>query len=230
MYFVHVMFRFESRFCHTGNKCARENCHIGTFLLWINCHNGNMILKIKELLKDQGHTLDELSEAIDMNPGQVSRFVNGRRRTNTEFLEKTAEFLGLAVSDLFYPRELEVVGYIGAGAEVIQTDDYAQGTGMDTVDAPPGCPPDAVAVQVKGDSMIPAYFDGDILVYAERRADIDEFLNRRCVVGLADGRIFVKTVRRGSGHGLYTLTSFNSGPIDDVVVEWVAKIVVVMPR
>ena len=189
-----------------------------------------MILRIKELLKENGHTLEELSEAIDMNPGQVSRFVNGRRRTNTEFLEKTADFLGLSVSDLFRARELNVLGYIGAGAEFHPIDDHAQGAGMDTVDAPPGCPPDAVAVQIKGDSMIPAYFDGDILVYAERRGDIDEFINRRCVVGLADGRILVKTVRRGSAPGLYTMTSFNSGPIDDVVVEWAARIVVVMPR
>ncbi|NNC37891.1 MAG: helix-turn-helix domain-containing protein [Acidimicrobiales bacterium] len=189
-----------------------------------------MILRIKELLKDAGHTLEELSEAIDMNPGQVSRFVNGRRRTNTEFLEKTADFLGLAVSDLFQARELNVVGFIGAGAEFHPIDDHAKGAGMDTVDAPPGCPPDAVAVQIKGDSMVPAYFDGDILVYAERRPDIDEFFNRRCVVGLADGRILVKTVRRGSAPGLYTLTSFNSGPIDDVVIDWAARIIAVMPR
>lgn len=189
-----------------------------------------MELKIKQILKEQGRTLDELAEAVDMNPGQISRFVNGKRRTNTEFLEKTAAFLGLAVSDLFRPRELNVLGYIGAGAEFHAIDDHAKGAGMDTVEAPPGCPPDAVAVRIKGDSMIPAYFDGDILVYAERRMDIDEFINKRCVVGLADGRILVKTVRRGSTHNLFTLTSFNSGPIDDVVVEWAAKIVVVMPR
>ena len=35
---------------------------------------------------------------------------------------------------------------------------------------------------------------------------------------------------RGSAPGLYTLTSFNSGPIDDVAIDWAAKIVVVMPR
>lgn len=120
--------------------------------------------------------------------------------------------------------EVPVVGYVGAGAEANFYDDHEKGAGLEMVVAPPGCPADAIAVMIRGESMYPAYFDGDILFYDTIRADIETFLNKQCVCRLADGRTVVKTPVRGSAPGLFTLTSFNAPPIPDVVVEWCAKI------
>jgi phage repressor protein C with HTH and peptisase S24 domain len=65
--------------------------------------------------------------------------------------------------------------------------------------------------------------DGDMLIYDEhccaRRADGQE-----CVVGLADGRRFVKIVR-DERDGTVTLESWNAPPIRRVVAEWIALIV-----
>ena len=193
------------------------------------CHNGNMELRLKQIRVERGITQQEMADALDITTVQISRFESGARRTNTEFLENAAKFLGVAVSDLFVKRQINVVGYIGAGAEFYAIDDHAKGAGIDTIDSPPGCPPNAVAVQVRGESMMPVYFDGDILIYSDRRNDIDTFINTRCVVGLADGRVLVKIVRRGQ-EGLYTLSSFNSGLIEDVAIDWCAKIEWVQPK
>lgn len=189
-----------------------------------------MILRIRELREERGISQAELAEGIDMSTVQVSRFETGARRTNTDFLSKVAAFLGVSVSELFKRREIAVVGYIGAGGEFIGIDDYAQGAGMETVEAPPGLTGSAVAVMVRGESMIPVYNDGDILIYGEREYSYIEHLNRRCVCGLSDGRIVVKTLQRGSTDSLFTLISFNSSPMEDVALEWIAKIKWVQPR
>lgn len=126
-------------------------------------------------------------------------------------------------------RTLNVIGYIGAGAEFHGLDGYAKGSGMEDIDAPPGCGPDAVALIIRGDSMFPVYKDADILIYDEKRTDIDSFINQECVCRLADGRTLLKTVERGL-EDFHTLTSFNSPPIRDVALEWVAKIKWVQKR
>lgn len=191
---------------------------------------GLMRLRIYELLKERDITAEEMAHELGYAQSQVSRFLSGKRRAHTDFLNDTAKYLGVNVADLFEPELMPIVGYIGAGAEFHAIDDHAQGAGFDEVERPAGLDGDAVAVQVRGDSMVPAYYDGDIIFYGERQYDYVSFINRRCVCGLADGRILIKTLQRGSADNLHTLTSFNASPIEDVVVEWVSKIKLVQPR
>ena len=119
---------------------------------------------------------------------------------------------------------VNVVGFVGAGAEIYPIDDHAMGAGLAEVEAPPERTKDTVAVTVRGDSMWPAYRDGDVLYYNERREDLDALLMRECVVHLRDGRVFVKTLTPGSRPGFYTLTSYNAPPIPDCEIEWAARI------
>ncbi|MEM9599433.1 MAG: LexA family transcriptional regulator [Pseudomonadota bacterium] len=184
-----------------------------------------MKLRIKEIASQQGKKLYEIADAIGMDQGGFSRMVSGSRRANTEMLTKTAKYLGVPVSALFEAPKIPVVGYVGAGGEVLAVDDFAKGDGFDHIEPEGYYSPSAVAVIVRGDSMYDKYQDGDTLVYDERRGDLENFVGRReCIVGLADGRIMVKKLTRGSAEGFYTLTSSNYPPIEDVVVEWCARI------
>lgn len=109
--------------------------------------------------------------------------------------------------------------YVGAGQTIYAVDDGDH----EYVEAPPGLDGEALAAVIRGDSMYPRYDDGNIIMWT-RHLPPGDLLNREAVVGLADGRILIKIITRGSAPGLWTLTSFNAAPISDQVVEWAAPI------
>ena len=121
-----------------------------------------------------------------------------------------------------------MVGYVGAGAEVHLFDGDQSSEQIDEADAPPAADEHTVAVIVRGDSMIPAFRDRDVIYYRNVRADPDQLIGRECVIRLADGRTFVKILMRGNGPGFFTLFSYNAPLISDVVVEWAVPVKWVM--
>lgn len=127
------------------------------------------------------------------------------------------------------PDEIEVPlkGKVGAGQAV-----YAMDSGDDlTAPAPRHARPSTVAVLVQGNSMFPAFEEGTILYYSKLLPPGD-MVNRRCVVQLGDGRMFVKILRPGSTPTTWTLQSVNTLYPDmvDEVVEWAAPIDWTRPR
>lgn len=96
---------------------------------------------------------------------------------------------------------------------------------MDQADMPPDRLMPVVAVRVRGDSMWPAYHDGDTIYYGEH-VPPGELLGRECVVCLEDGHTFVKTLEPGSQPGHFNLMSYNAAtpPIRDVRVAWAAPV------
>lgn len=111
-----------------------------------------------------------------------------------------------------------VVGYVGAGAEVIPLDEHGSG---ESVDLPP---PNAEAVIVRGDSMYPRYQDGEKLLYVPEDRPASDLIGRECVVKLSDGRMLVKQIRRRIRGNRYDLASYNAPMIEDVEVEWAAPV------
>lgn len=124
-------------------------------------------------------------------------------------------------------KRVKLMGKVGAGQEIYATDDG----GQSYVDAPADAHQNTVAVEVSGESMYPAYEEGTILFYSKTLPP-SEMVNRRAVVQLADGRIFVKTVRPGTTPNTWTLTSINALYPDmiDQIVEWAAPIDWIKPR
>jgi phage repressor protein C with HTH and peptisase S24 domain len=188
---------------------------------------------LKNLREARGWTLDEAAAAFGMSRGGYIKAERSERGMKVDRIERAAEIYGVAPQDVFSTsRELHVVGVVGAGEEIYAADDEAMGGG-EPIDAPPNIGANAVAVSVRGDSMYPELDEDDVLVYDERyEADFDRFIGRRLVVGLPDGRRFVKRLVRGSDRGLYTLRSSNPRirDIEDVAVEWVAPIAWIKPK
>lgn len=121
-------------------------------------------------------------------------------------------------------KPVPLVGFVGAGAEVFPIDD---GGALDEIEPPPGIGPNAVAVQVRGDSMYPRYMEGDTLIY-DAHVPLEKADGQECVVALRDGRRFVKIVRV-SGETV-SLESFNAPPIRDQEVEWAGPVLWVKRR
>jgi len=121
-------------------------------------------------------------------------------------------------------RAAPLIGIVGAGSQITPIDDHAVGAGMDIVEVPPNHDEDLVAVQVRGDSMYPVYWDGDILFFVRRDgATVEGCLNRECIIRLRDGATMVKVLRR-HGQNAFRLESYNAPPIDDADVEWAAPV------
>jgi len=128
-------------------------------------------------------------------------------------------------------RTVPIVGYVGAGADVFPIDDHVKGQGIGEADIPPFDHQmninKTVAVEVRGNSMEPLFFEGFKLFYSERVTGVAyEFVGAICIVWLYDGRCLVKKIRQGSKAGYYTLDSINPNdpPIKDVAVQWSAYV------
>lgn len=120
-----------------------------------------------------------------------------------------------------------VVGYTGAGAEVYAIDDHERGAALEEIELPFPVPEGAVAVIVRGDSMWPRYDEGDVIVYQRRGEPVSELIGRECVLKLADGRVFIKWLRRSPESGRYTLDSVSAKPIENADVDWAGQVLYV---
>jgi hypothetical protein len=119
------------------------------------------------------------------------------------------------------PPRVQVVGYVGAGAET-HLYEVGQG-GLDEVD-PPTATEDTVAVEIRGDSL-GQFFNRWLVFYDDvRRAVTPDLLGELCVVGLTDGRVLVKQIQRGHTEGTFILASLADKPIVDVAIQWAAKV------
>lgn len=190
-----------------------------------------------EFLKDQGTVKKQadLGELTGVKQGTVSRWLDAKKPMDPEL--DSIEAANAVARKYGYPtygskaadmqRMIPIVGRVGAGAVVIP---FGESSGQ-SAESPGDAKPGTVAVEVDGDSMFPAYEDGAILYYSDQLPP-EAMINRRCIVALADGRMYVKVLRQGSMKGLWTLQSLNPlyPDMKDEDVDWAAKIDWVKPR
>lgn len=185
--------------------------------------------RIRELREAKGLSQTDLADVLGLHVTNMNKLENGKSAITSKRRKQLTDFFEIDEHDLFAtnPVIVPVKGYIGAGAMVEAVD----AGDIDEIEAPADSHPNTVAAIVRGDSMLPAFEDGTVLYWSQLRPP-DVLVNRRCVVQLANGRIYVKILRRGSRPGVYTLQSLNlsSSDIVDQVVEWVATIDWIKPR
>jgi phage repressor protein C with HTH and peptisase S24 domain len=123
-------------------------------------------------------------------------------------------------------QSVPLLGFAQAGAGGYFDDGgFPTGKGWDEVGLPAVNDEHAYALEISGDSMKPAYRDGDIIVVSPgtpiRRGD-------RVVVKTSDGEVMVKELKRRTAKTL-ELQSLNPNHVDRLLaagdVEWIARIV-----
>lgn len=120
---------------------------------------------------------------------------------------------------------IPVVGRIGAGATVEPEYEQVPPDGLFEVELPHIVPSGLVAFQVVGDSMVPRYDEGDvILVWKDQRRPLDSFYGQEAAVRTDDGRRFLKTIFHGKTRSVVNLHSFNAKMIEGVKLEWIGEI------
>lgn len=188
---------------------------------------------LKNARKAAGLTQAELARRAGVAQQLIGQLERGEVRS-TKAVYRIAEILNVPANVIdptlpsgsnHYPS-VPLVGYVGAGSQVLALDDHHKGAGLEEVEAPPGgASRSTVAVRVRGDSMMPAYMDGDLLYYDTKHdGDFTHLIGRECVVALADGRVFVKRLHRGSQPGRWLLVSHNGTPVEDVEIAWAARV------
>lgn len=183
----------------------------------------------------------EAARRFGWKPAGYIHHENGTRKVNPDKAKEYAKAYRKPVEWLLYgtipkkaappetPQNVPLVGYVAAGSRAHFFEDMRDGA--EQVKAPAEATEDTVAVEVRGESLGPA-FDRSKVFYNDVRSPVtDDLLGRLCVVGLDDGRIMVKTLQRSkSRRGLFHLLSNGvEPPILDVVVEWAARVIAIRP-
>jgi phage repressor protein C with HTH and peptisase S24 domain len=160
---------------------------------------------------------------------------DGRERwPSTESVAKALAATGVTV-DVFVQliedtaravQAVPLLGFAEAGAGGYFDDGgFPVGKGWDEVGLPSVSDEHAYALEISGDSMKPAYRDGDVIIVSPgspiRRGD-------RVVVKTKDGEVMVKELKRRTAK-VIELQSLNPAhkdrAIDAKTIEWIARIV-----
>lgn len=168
--------------------------------------------------------------------------VDGRPRwPSTESLAKVMDATGASVIEFFdlleqrafdravpaaRRRTVPLLGFAQAGAGGFFDDaGFPAGEGWEQIEMPGGAEDGAYALQVQGDSMLPLYRDGDILIV---RPDTAVRKGDRVVAKTRGGEVMAKILatRTDKKIVLASLNPEHADRVFDVVdVEWMARIV-----
>jgi hypothetical protein len=196
----------------------------------------NLLGLIRTGLKNKATGISALEKESGVPKDTIRDFLRGK----TQILR--ADKLQKILRVLEPTDKVFVTGTINEGGEIsfMPLSEHIE------VNCPPGFDPaDIVAVRVKGDAMLPLFYDGWVVYYTARhdksvpaikggmqvpyntsaKDPLAELLNKPCVSKLKDGRIFLRTLKAGTNSKRYNLVSYNSPDINDTEIEWLAKIV-----
>lgn len=125
-------------------------------------------------------------------------------------------------------KTVRIMGYLGAGAVVEPDYEQVPHEGFDQVEMPFALPDEMIAFRVRGDSMLPVFKDGAVIVvYKDQKKPLESFYGEEAAVKTRDGRRFIKTIMRGAtGVNLF---SWNAAPIEDVHLDWIGEIFAILP-
>ena len=197
---------------------------------------------IDQLAARHGYSASGLARRAGLDPTtfnkskRISR--EGRERwPSTESIAKVLEATGETLDtflntlnrsdDLLPPqRTVPLLGFAQAGAGGFFDDGgFPSGAGWDEVEVPMASRDSAYALEVTGDSMLPLYRDGDIIIVAPgeplRRGD-------RVVVKTTDGEVMAKVLHRQTARSIDLLSLNPDHPdrsfsLDEI--EWIARII-----
>ncbi|MDX3927652.1 MAG: XRE family transcriptional regulator [Shinella sp.] len=189
----------------------------------------------RERLQASGLNMKAVSLKAGLGETFVRDMLERGRVPSIDKFQRLAKVLGTTVADLLdegieISSSVPLVGYIGAGAEVLPEFEQVPPEGLDQLEIPFGLPAEMLALEVRGDSMLPVYRDGTaIIVYREQKKPLDAFYGQDAAVRTTDGRRYLKTIMRGHGNSV-NLLSWNAAPIENVRLSWIGEIFATLPR
>lgn len=187
---------------------------------------------VRQIRDKTGENQAKLADRFGVSQASVSRWLAGKpvEADNRASIEKEARKLGLVnPKSGLHVTSVPIVGFVGAGGSILFEE--GQGPHGEAELPPRGASADMVAVVVRGDSMSGTLEDGWTVYYDNRRDPPEEdLIGKLCVVGMADGRVLIKTLYHGRKAKHFHLHSSNAPPLQDQAVSWAAKVVWIAPK
>ena len=178
---------------------------------------------IERGLEKTGKSKGGLAQVMGVRPGAVSEILSGLRLIKASEIAPIMEYLEL--------NSVPIMGRVGAGAVIEPENEQVPPEGLGEVELPFPIAEEIIAFEVAGDSMLPKYENGDIIViYRDQRHPLASFYGEEAAVRLKSGERYLKTIERGKSASSVNLTSFNAKPINGVKLEWIGEICMTLPR
>lgn len=158
--------------------------------------------KIANLRQSRGISQGKLARMLGWDPSNLARIEKERVNPSLKTIEDIAEKLEVPVSFILdekpMPDQISVIAFASAGEAVSFTDqNYPQGGGMYYIDRPPlFTDPNGFGIEVSGDSMVPKYENGQVVLVDTRKKPLSGDF---AVIGLASGEKYVKRYREAQG-------------------------------
>ena len=111
---------------------------------------------IERGLQKPGKTKGGLAAAMGVRPGAVSEILSGIRLIKASEIAPIMEYLEL--------NSVPIMGRVGAGASIEPEHEQVPPEGLGEVELPFPIAEEIIAFEVSGDSMLPKYENGDIIV------------------------------------------------------------------
>src|SRR5437868_14030426 len=160
---------------------------------------------------------------MGVRPGAVSEILSGLRLIKATEIQPIIDYLEL--------NSVPIMGRVGAGAVIEPEHEQVPPEGLGEVELPFPIAEETIAFEVAGDSMLPKYENGDVIVvYRDQRHPVSSFYGEEAAVRLKTGERYLKTIERGKSSTSVNLTRFNAKPITGVKLEWIGETCVTLPR
>ena len=181
------------------------------------------VAMIERGLEKTGKSKGGLAAAMGVRPGAVSEILGGERLVKASEIIPIMEYLELNLAP--------IMGRVGAGAVIEPDYEQVPPEGLGDIALPFPIMEETVAFEIVGDSMLPKYESGDVIVvYKDQRHPLSSFYGEEAVVRLKTGERYLKTIERGKSPSVVNLSSFNAKQIVGVKLEWVGEICLSMPK
>lgn len=199
--------------------------------------------QLKQRRKELNLTQEMVAGAVGTTKATIMKLEKGQMQLTESWMKRLATPLQCKPSDLIaehWPTDVPLIGLVTSkeglalyrplpATNLREAGNYWEG--LEVVERPPeGGYRQVVAMRVQGDEFEPFLSAGSLIYAADPiEKDFKKYLNQMVICRLNSGATVIKKLRAASNYGAFTLEGINSELMQNVEINWCAKIIFFKP-